>query len=172
MTTAEPVAATEPEPQAAPSTSPPKRKRRTFTLSDTAYDTLSAAALDGDGNRSGLLERYILDAATSIALDADAYAALASIAEVAEVEPARVVTDCIRRYDTSITLDADTYAALESQAAAYRTDPVRLVSELVERADAILAWTQPPPPLPWWQFWRRRRPATSPTPAALTGRPR
>ena len=194
----DPPAPTPESPITAPSEPlPPKRKRRTFTLPDCAYDTLSAAAQTGDGNRSGLLERYILDAATSVALDTDAYATLLAAAAVAEVEPARLLARYIQAAPTSVDLDADAYAALlaaaavaeveparllaryihdaatsvtlgaevltalETHAVAYGTEPATLLTELVERAGAILAWTQPapPPPAPWWQFWRRTRPA-------------
>lgn len=147
---------------------PSKRKRRTFTMSDEAYEMLTAAANAGDGNRSGLLERYILEASTSVALDPEAHAALLAIAEATEAEPARVMTECIRRYNDVVMLPAEVRAALESQAEACRTDPARLVAELVERAGAILTWTQPAPPPSWWQFWRRR-PASQKTPAALAG---
>lgn len=147
---------------------PSKRKRRTFTLSDDAYDTLTEAAKAGDGNRSGLLERYIFEAATSVALDAEAHATLLAIAEAGEVEPSRIITECIRRYDDVVILPAEVRAALETQAETCRTDPARLLAELVERAGAILTWTQPAPPPPWWQFWRRS-PATQKTPASLAG---
>ena len=128
----------QPEPQAAPSTSPPKRKRRTFTMSDAAYETLSAAALDGDGNRSGQLERYILDAAASVNLDVDTYAALVNAAEAAEVAPARLLADYVRNAPTSVALDAATHAALVNIAEAAEVEPPRVVTDCIRRYDDVV----------------------------------
>ena len=75
----------------------PKRKRRTFTMSDEAYDTLSASAEAGNTNRSRLVEELILREHRTVVLSDGAYELLTNSAEAFGTERERLAEELINR---------------------------------------------------------------------------
>lgn len=75
----------------------PRRKRRTFTMSDEAYDTLSASAEAGNTNRSRLVEELILREHRTVVLSDGAYELLTNSAEAFGTERERLAEELINR---------------------------------------------------------------------------
>ena len=74
-----------------------RRKRRTFTMSDEAYDTLSASAEAGNTNRSRLVEDLILQEHRTVVLSDGAYELLTNSAEAFGTERERLAEELINR---------------------------------------------------------------------------
>ena len=74
-----------------------KRKRRTFTLSDEAYDTLTASAEAGDTNRSRLVEKLILQEHRTVVLSDEAYELLGNAAEAFGTDHMRLAEELVNR---------------------------------------------------------------------------
>ena len=85
---------TEADPEADPQ---PKRKRRTFTLSDEAYDTLSKSAQNQGTNRSRLIEDLIIQEHRTVTLSDDAYQLLTNSAEAFATDPERLAEELVNR---------------------------------------------------------------------------
>ena len=75
----------------------PRRKRRTFTMSDEAYDTLTASAEAGNTNRSRLVEDLILREHRTVVLSDGAYELLTNSAEAFGTERERLAEELINR---------------------------------------------------------------------------
>ena len=75
----------------------PKRKRRTFTLSDEAYHTLSASSEAQGTNRSRLIEDLILREHRTVTLSDDAYQLLANSAEAFGTDQERLAEELVNR---------------------------------------------------------------------------
>ena len=84
--------------EAAPEMNPqPKRKRRTFTLSDEAYHTLSASSEAQGTNRSRLIEDLILGEHRTVTLSDNAYQLLTNSAEAFATNPEHLVEELVNR---------------------------------------------------------------------------
>ena len=92
--------ATEAEPAEDPQ---PKRKRRTFTMSDEAYDTLTASAEASNTNRSRLIEDLILSEHRSVVLSNDAYELLTNSADAFGTDRVRLAEELINRCGAILT---------------------------------------------------------------------
>ena len=75
----------------------PKRKRRTFTMSDEAYDTLSASAEAQGTNRSRLVEDLIMREPLTINLSAEAHELLANAAAAFGTDPSKLTEELVNR---------------------------------------------------------------------------
>ena len=73
------------------------RKRRTFTLSENAYDVLTASAEAQGTNRSRLVEELILQEHRTVALTPEARELLINSAQAFGTEPERLAEELIRR---------------------------------------------------------------------------
>ena len=80
----------EAEPQA-------KRKRRTFTLSDEAYETLTASSESQGTNRSRLIEDLILQERRTVVLSDTAHELLTNSAEAFGTDRERLVEELVNR---------------------------------------------------------------------------
>ena len=76
---------------------PAKRKRRTFTLADEAYDTLTTSAEAQGTNRSRLVEDLILQEHRTVALSVEAHDLLANAAEAFGTSPERLAEELVNR---------------------------------------------------------------------------
>ena len=76
---------------------PAKRKRRTFTLADEAYDTLTASAEVQGTNRSRLVEDLILQEHRTVALSVEAHDLLSNAAEAFGTNPERLAEELVNR---------------------------------------------------------------------------
>ena len=74
----------------------PKRKRRTVTLSDEAYDTLSTAA-EAQDHRSHLVENLHLLQHRTVALSEEAHMLLGGSAEAFGTSPERLTVELVKR---------------------------------------------------------------------------
>ena len=73
------------------------RKRRTFTLSDAAYNALSASAEAQGTNRSRLVEELILQESRTIVVTAETRELLTNAAAAFGTEPSRLTEELINR---------------------------------------------------------------------------
>ena len=76
---------------------PSIRKRRTFTLSDDAYDTLSASAQAQKTNRSRLVEDLIMQESRSVVITSETHEMLTNAAAAFGTEPSRLNEELINR---------------------------------------------------------------------------
>ena len=84
----------------------PKRKRRTFTLSDEAYHTLSASSEAQGTNRSRLIEDLILSEHRTVTLSDNAYQLLTNSAEAFATNPEHLVEELVNRCGTVLSWQA------------------------------------------------------------------
>ena len=84
--------------EATPKADPqPKRKRRTFTMSEEAYATLTATSQAQGTNRSRLIEELILSEHRTVTLSDDAYELLINSADAFATNPERLAEELVNR---------------------------------------------------------------------------
>ena len=81
----------------------PIRKRRTFTLSDEAYECLSASAHAQGTNRSRLVETLILTEPVTVRLTPQAHELLMNSAAAFGAEPEKLAEELVHRCGAILT---------------------------------------------------------------------
>ena len=143
----------------------PKRKQRSFTMSDDIHALFSAQADQNGANMSAYLETLVL-MAEELAFDQETVVLLGYQATRAGMSKRDYLTMLVLHADHVVTWDQqqhDTITTLAARAGLSRPDFLQF---LTSKADTIMTWT-PSQPKPWWKFWVKGEEAPQPVLAAV-----